>query len=200
MKPPYARRADRIAVAALLAAAFEGTHGFGDQWCQASRDSAGKGSYGTQLVHLKDGSPVDPDSPVPPAGPTLSATAYGRLCAARHVVAYSVVQTTATLLLTRLLGFRVKPSSVAVGLLINASTHAVIDRREPLLRLAKVFRKTGYIEHCQAVIPNPDSEGGFVARTSGPGSALFELDQSLHRLIGLFAAAVTAWHSTRASD
>lgn len=195
LTPAPARRSDPIALGALLAAAFDGVHPFADQWCQQYRDAVGKGMYGTHRVHLHDGSPVPVGGTPPPAWRTVSASAYGRLCAVRHVAAYTAVQTAAAVLLTRLLGVRVKPRSLAVGMLINAVTHAVIDRRAPLYALADLARKTGYIEHCGAVRQKPD--GGFAVEQGGPGSAAFELDQALHRLIGVFAAAVTAWAATK---
>jgi hypothetical protein len=38
------------------------------------------------------------------------------------------------------------------------------------------------------------------AELSGPGTALMELDQALHRAIGVVAAAVTAWLATRSAS
>ncbi|MEU2961219.1 hypothetical protein [Streptomyces albidoflavus] len=61
--------------------------------------------------------------------------------------------------------------------------------------LAKKTRKTGYIEHCQAV--RLDDEGTVTKELTGPGSAWMELDAALHRAIGVGAAAVTVWLTTR---
>ncbi|MFF9691052.1 hypothetical protein [Streptomyces sp. NPDC014623] len=61
--------------------------------------------------------------------------------------------------------------------------------------LAKKTRKTGYIDHCQAV--RLDDEGTATKEVTGPGSAWMELDAALHRAIGVGAAAVTVWLTTR---
>ncbi|MFH9390823.1 hypothetical protein ACIOEY_29125 [Streptomyces albidoflavus] len=61
--------------------------------------------------------------------------------------------------------------------------------------LAKKTKKTGYIEHCQAV--RLDDEGAVTKEITGPGSAWMELDAALQRAIGIGAAAVTTWLTTR---
>ncbi|MFH9353999.1 hypothetical protein [Kitasatospora sp. NPDC017646] len=50
----------------------------------------------------------------------------------------------------------------------------MIDRREPLLWLAKKAGKKGYIDHCTAA--RVAADGTVRAELSGPGSALMELD------------------------
>ncbi|MGW5449087.1 hypothetical protein [Streptomyces asiaticus] len=49
--------------------------------------------------------------------------------------------------------------------------------------------------HCQAV--RLDDEGVVGKELTGPGSAWMELDAALHRAIGVGAAAVTTWITTR---
>ncbi|MFH7340657.1 hypothetical protein [Streptomyces sp. KHY 26] len=61
--------------------------------------------------------------------------------------------------------------------------------------LAKKTGKTGYIEHCKAA--RVDDDGKATAELTGPGSAWMELDAALHRAIGIGAAAVTTWLTTR---
>ena len=45
----------------------------------------------------------------------------------------------------------------------------------------------------QTVVRRPGQE----PETTGPGTALFELDRSAHRVIGLGATLLTAWLATR---
>ncbi|WP_329304586.1 hypothetical protein [Streptomyces anulatus] len=61
--------------------------------------------------------------------------------------------------------------------------------------LAGKTGKTGYIEHCQAVRLADD--GTVTREVNGPGTAWMELDAAVHRAIGIGAAAVTTWLSTR---
>lgn len=63
--------------------------------------------------------------------------------------------------------------------------------------LAKKTGKTGYIEHCKAA--RVDDVGKASSELTGPGSAWMELDAALHRVIGIAAAAVTTWLTTRPS-
>ncbi|MFI5749067.1 hypothetical protein ACIBBE_24745 [Streptomyces sp. NPDC051644] len=95
---------------------------------------------------------------------------------------------------TRALGYRLPVKALLVGAALNAGTHLVIDRREPLLWLAKKAGKQGYVEHCTAARVLED--GSVQAELSGPGSALMELDQSAHRALGLAAAVLTTWLAT----
>ncbi|MFD5615840.1 hypothetical protein [Kitasatospora sp. NPDC127060] len=175
-----------LAVFAALAAIFEGAHDTADQWAQLSVDAMNKGLYGDHQV-LLDGSPASPEDIADPRVRTMSATRLGRISAARHVLCYGAVQTTATLAVTRALGFRPRPTALLAGAAINLGTHLIIDRRRPLLRLAARLGKGGYVNACTVV--RAEGKG---ADSSGPGTALFELDQALHRLIGLAAAAVSA--------
>ncbi|MFI2764249.1 hypothetical protein ACH5A3_36260 [Streptomyces echinatus] len=61
--------------------------------------------------------------------------------------------------------------------------------------LAKKTGKTGYIEHCKAA--RVDDDGKTTSELTGPGSAWMELDAALHRSMGIAAAAVTTWLTTR---
>ncbi|MFJ3505033.1 hypothetical protein [Streptomyces sp. NPDC090135] len=112
-----------------------------------------------------------------------------------NVASYTAVQLAATVSVTRAFGYRVTPAALLAGAAINAGTHAAIDRGALLLWLAKKTGQTGYIEHCQAV--RLDADGAVTKEINGPGSAWMELDAALHRAIGIGAAAVTTWLTTR---
>ncbi|MGW0491181.1 hypothetical protein ACWDYG_23785, partial [Streptomyces olivaceus] len=114
-----------------------------------------------------------------------------------NVASYSAGQVTGTVLLTRVLGYRVPVTALAVGASINAVTHLVIDKRQPLLWLAAKAGKGGYVEHC-TVVRRLDEDATAHVEASGPGTAAFELDQALHRAIGAVAAVTTAWLTIRA--
>ncbi|GHE48377.1 hypothetical protein GCM10017673_57660 [Streptosporangium violaceochromogenes] len=181
---------------AALLATFDATHPFCDHWVQNGGDAANKDAHGNHLVYA-DGVEVgaEPDGQDRTGHPTMTATQLGRRCAARHVATYTLGQAAAALAVTRLLGHRLPTRALLAGAAINGATHYVIDRREPLLKLARIVRKTGYIDHCHAVRLTED--GTPHAETTGPGTALMELDQALHRGIGVIAAAATAWLATR---
>lgn len=125
----------------------------------------------------------------------MTASARARRAVALHVATYTAIQTGAALALTRSFGYRVPASALLAGAVINASTHAAIDRGAVLLWLARKARKTGYIEHCQAV--RLSDKGEVTKELTGPGSSWMELDGALHRIVGVGAAAVTTWLATR---
>lgn len=87
-------------------------------------------------------------------------------------MSYSAVQLASALAVTRTLGYRVPASALLTGAAINAITHGVLDRREPLLWLAGKAGKSSYIKHA-TVVRKAGDEGTDV---SGPGTALMELD------------------------
>ncbi|MER6501590.1 hypothetical protein ABT218_19880 [Streptomyces sp. NPDC001455] len=185
---------ESLALLGTLAAVFDGLHPLCDQWVQHPDDSAAKGIHGDHLVY-RDGTPVTGN---PWRGePTMTASAYGRRAVARHVASYSAVQLAASVAITRALGYRVPARALLAGAAINAATHAVIDRRDPLVWLAKKCGKTGYLEHATVVRKACEESTEPVQDTAGPGTALMELDQALHRAIGIGAAAVTTWLATR---
>ncbi|MYZ34353.1 MULTISPECIES: hypothetical protein [unclassified Streptomyces] len=188
------RTIESLALMGTLAAVFDGLHPLCDQWVQNSKDAAAKGVHGDHLV-FRDGTPVT-ENPWHSA-PTMTASAFGRRAVARHVASYSAVQLAATVAVTRALGYRVPAGALLAGAAINAGTHALIDRRDPLIWLAKKCGKHGYIQHATVVRKVGTAWPEPVQDTAGPGTALMELDQALHRAIGIGAAAVTAWLATR---
>ncbi|MFJ8388559.1 hypothetical protein ACIQ9Q_29360 [Streptomyces sp. NPDC094438] len=188
-----------LALTGALLATWDGLHPLFDQWFQAGRDAANKGACGDHLVY-RDGTPVgeEPDGDDRTGQPTMSATRLGWISAARHVASYSAGQLAGTVIVTRTLGYRVPVGALLAGAGINGFTHLVIDKRQPLLWLASRVGKGGYVEHC-TVVRKVDEEGAAQVESSGPGSAAFELDQALHRAIGVGAALVTSWISLRST-
>ncbi|WP_331720674.1 hypothetical protein OG543_30170 (plasmid) [Streptomyces sp. NBC_01178] len=198
------RAIEGLALAAALTAVFDGVHSFGDQFVQNSHDASTKGMHGSHLVYKDDGSPVE-ENPWRHGkeGRTCTASAYGRRSVSRHVASYSAVQLASTLAVTRTVGYRVPAAALLTGAAINAITHGILDRRDPLLWLAEKAGKSGYIKHA-TVVRKQGGEGTAypdpVQDVSGPGTALMELDQSAHRLIGVAAALVTTWITLRKGD
>lgn len=168
--PPAPARVEPLALFATLLATFGELHPLCDHWVQNSRDAAGKDAHGEHLVYTADGKPAadNPDR----TGRTMTASAYGRGCVARHVASYSGVQLLASVAVTRAFGVRVPPRALLAGAAINGLTHAVLDRRRPLLWLATRAGKSSYISHATAVRKPDDT----AAELSGPGTALMELD------------------------
>ncbi|MFE2943406.1 hypothetical protein ACFXKG_30785 [Streptomyces sp. NPDC059255] len=192
------RAIEGLALVATLVAVFDGVHPLGDQFVQNDRDATAKGMHGSHLVYRADGSPVE-ENPWRRGkeGRTCTASAYGRRSVSRHVASYSAVQLASTLAVTRTLGYRVPATALLTGAAINAVTHGILDRREPLLWLAEKAGKTGYIKHA-TVVRKAGGEGTEpVQDVSGPGTALMELDQAAHRAIGVAAAVVTTWITLR---
>ncbi|MFI0763022.1 hypothetical protein ACH4PX_37170 [Streptomyces anulatus] len=181
---------ERLALFGTLLATFGELHPLCDHWVQGSRTASRKRLYGEDLVHA-DGTPAAEGS----TRPAMTTSTLGRRAVTCHVASYTAVQLGATIAITRAFGYRVTPAALLAGAAINASTHAAIDRGALLLWLAKKTGQTGYIEHCQAVRMGDD--GTLTREVNGPGTAWMELDAALHRVIGIGAAAVTTWLTTR---
>ncbi|MFD5089370.1 hypothetical protein ACFWMR_02125 [Amycolatopsis thailandensis] len=115
----------------------------------------------------------------------------GRRHCARHVATYTATQIVGAVAVTRVLGFRVPWLALTAGMGINAITHYVIDRRAPLLAAARALGKSDYVEHATV----QRREG--VVDVAGPGTALTELDQAAHRVVGVLASLMTTWLATR---
>ncbi len=182
----HTRRVERLALLGSLLALFGELHPLYDQWGQASRDAQCKGMHGDHLVH-DDGTPADGTRP---RSQLVTASQLGRRSAARHAATYTAGQLVAAAAVTRACGYRVPAGPLLVGGAITAVTHAVIDRRRLLLRCASKFGKGTYVENFGAV--RMEENGTLRVDLSGPGTALFELDQAAHRAFGVIAAvAVT---------
>ncbi|MEU8434512.1 hypothetical protein AB0F18_16635 [Streptomyces sp. NPDC029216] len=187
---------ERLALFGALLAAFEATHGFCDHWGQASETAKCKRLYGEHRVYSDGTSAREGDGRT--GEPTTSASARGRRAVARHSAEYTAIQTGLALTLTRAFGYRVSPAALLAGAAINGLTHAAIDRGAFFLWLADRTGKRGYVDHCQATRLDPD--GGAHEEITGPGSAWMELDEALHRFIGVSAAAVTVLLTTYGTD
>ncbi|MFF7258606.1 hypothetical protein [Streptomyces microflavus] len=195
------RAIEGLALVATLTSVFGEIHPLCDQFVQNSHDASTKGMHGSHLVYKSDGSTVEADPwRHGKEGRTCTASAYGRRSVSRHVASYSAVQLASTLAVTRTLGYRVPAAALLTGAAINAITHGIIDRRDPLLWLAEKTGKAGYIKHA-TVVRKQGGEGTEypepVQDVSGPGTALMELDQAAHRAIGVAAALVTTWITLR---
>lgn len=195
------RAVEGLALVAALTSVFGEIHPLCDQFVQNSHDASTKGMHGTHRVYVSDGSTVEADPwRHGKDGKTCTASAYGRRSVTRHVASYTAVQLASTLAVTRTLGYRVPAAALLTGAAINAITHGIIDRRDPLLWLAEKTGKGGYIKHA-TVVRKAGGEGTeypeAVQDVSGPGTALMELDQAAHRAIGVAAALVTTWITLR---
>jgi hypothetical protein len=134
----------RLALFGTLLATFGELHPACDHWVQGSKTASRKRLYGTGLVHA-DGSPAVPDS----TRPTMTTSTLGRRAVASHVASYTAVQLLAAIGVTRAFGYRVPMKALLAGAVINAGTHAAIDRGAALAWLAEKTGKTGYIEHAR---------------------------------------------------
>lgn len=184
----------RLAVFAALLATFEATHGICDQLVQNSDDARNKRATGDHLVYA-DGTPVD-EAPERAGEPTMTADQLALIAVRRHVASYTAVQTLTAAAVTRSLGLKVGPAAYLAGALINGLTHGAIDRGPLFRAIVKAAGKDGYLEHCQAVRLNKDS-GQPEEQITGPGTAWMEIDEYLHRYIGVSAAVVMTLIATR---
>jgi hypothetical protein len=172
------RTLQKLALFGTLASIFDLTHAVMDQWGQAGWAAVNKGLHGTHRV-TADGSRC------PTQTSPQTATSVGRRATTHHVACYTLGQVVATMAVTRALGLRIPRTALLAGTALNASTHWIIDRREPLFWAA---RKTGhgqYVDSC-GVVRTPGGE----PELTGPGTAAMELDQSAHRFIGMLGAVI----------
>jgi hypothetical protein len=163
------RAVKALALYAALQATFSDVHPFCDLVVQNDEDAVDKGKPGW----------------------------VGRKACARHVVTYSAGQFIAAVGVTRVLGFRASWSGLLVGTAINGITHYVIDRREPLKKFLASSRaqklhlvgvgKADYLDHATA------QRRPGVVDAAGPGTALMDCDQAVHRLVSVFASVTMTW-------
>lgn len=185
----------RAAIFAVLLTTFAEIHPFCDHIVQTSRDAMNKGMRGGHQVYWIDGVAVgqEPKDEDRASWRTMTASELGRRCAAHHVLTYTLGQAAASAGVRRVLGLRVPWRELLAGTAINALTHYVIDRREPLnwfLRSRFVGKRT-YLED-STVQRKPGA-----VDDSGPGTGLYECDQAVHRLIGVAAALMTTRMAVR---
>lgn len=108
-----------------------------------------------------------------------------RHCAG-HVASYTAAGAIAFLTLALWFGVPLSPGWVVAGLTFNAITHFIADLRTPLRWIADRTGLGGYVRHAQV------RRGGGVVEDTGPGTALFHLDQSWHIFWLLISAAIIA--------
>lgn len=150
---------DRLAVFAAVFAILYTAHKLGDHWIQTNGQASAKGGEGW------------------PA----------RIACAAHVATYSATCVVGLLALAWCTGLALPPDTVTLALGVNAVTHYVADRREPLRRIARWLGRTGYLQHA-TVIRRADAGPD----TTGPGTALFHLDESWHVVWLAVAALIIA--------
>lgn len=109
-----------------------------------------------------------------------------RACAA-HVATLTATHALALGLGAAAVGERLEPRRVVTGLAFNAVTHYIVDRREPMRRLAGLLAWTGKDEFHEFGKPRP-------GRDDNPclGTGAFVLDQALHHLCLGVAACLIA--------
>lgn len=107
------------------------------------------------------------------------------LACARHVLGWSTTVSMCIAGACLWLGLPMRPGWFAAGMLLNAVSHFAADLRTPLIWLARRLGRGGYLDHVQV-------HRGKTVEKTGPGTALFHLDQSWHILWLGVAALVMA--------
>jgi hypothetical protein len=112
-----------------------------------------------------------------------------RVCAMWHCAKHVTTWTATTVLVLAVAGWwlhlPLRPGWLCAGIALNAVTHFVIDLRTPLIWVANLLGRGMYMEHCQVVRPAG-------AERTGPGTAVFHLDQAAHIAFLFVAALITA--------
>ncbi|XVQ16350.1 transcriptional regulator (plasmid) [Spirillospora sp. CA-255316] len=147
---PTGRATERAARAALLIGVWYAAHHVADHIGQRHRDALAKGKPGAE----------------------------GRAACARHVANLTATKGLALAVASAATGIRLHPGRVAAAMAADAATHYVIDRREPLRRLAEALGKGEFY-----------GLGDELAAPCGTGR--YVMDQSVH-LAALTAAALYA--------
>lgn len=109
----------------------------------------------------------------------------GRMHCAHHVATYTLCGLLALFLVVAL-GVPLTAVGAAAALTVSAVTHYFADRREPLRALARALGKGDYLDY-GTVQRRPGAEPDHV----GPGTAIFHLDQSWHK-VWIFVSALVA--------
>lgn len=98
----------------------------------------------------------------------------GHKAMAGHVASYAGSQAVALIAANKLLGMKLKPSSIAAAVVFSGATHWFIDRRWPVRKLAETTGKKGFHD------------------LGGPLGGAYILDQSAHHLMEAVAAVIAA--------
>lgn len=104
---------------------------------------------------------------------------------AKHVLGWSTTVAVCIVGACWWLGLDLRPGWFAAGMALNAVSHFVADLRTPLIWLGGKLGRAGYIAHSQV-------HRGKAVEKTGPGTALFHLDQSWHILWLAVSALVMA--------
>lgn len=148
--------------AATFAAAFAAQlagHYIGDQWIQTGGQACKKALDG----------------------------AGGRACAMWHCAKHVTTWTATVIVFLSAAGWwldlPLRPGWVAAGMAVNAITHFVADLRTPLVWLGRLLGRGAYIDFAHVARPGSADEA------TGPGTAVFHLDQSWH-IAWIFVASL----------
>ncbi|MDG9687705.1 hypothetical protein QC334_34105 [Streptomyces sp. DH18] len=179
---------ERLALFGTLLATFGELHPLCDHWVQGSKTASRKRLYGEDLVHA-DGTPAAEDSD----RPAMTTSTLGRRAVACHVASYSAVQLGATIAITRAFGYRVSRPPCSPERLSTP----VRTPRSTAARCCCGWRGRPARPATSSTAVRLADDGTVTREVNGPGSAWMELDAALHRVIGIGAAAVTTWLTTR---
>jgi hypothetical protein len=124
---------------AAVGVALYAAHHVGDHWLQRHAEAIGKGGPGWP----------------------------GRLLCARHVATLTATKLTALLVTAAAVHLPLSLLGVVVGLVVDAASHYVIDRRAPLAALARLLGKAEF---------HALGDGA----TAPVGTGAYALDQSWH--------------------
>jgi Protein of unknown function (DUF3307) len=92
---------------------------------------------------------------------------------AKHVITWAATVTAFLSGAGLWLHLPLKPGWLAAGIAVNVITHFIADLRTPLIWIGQLLGRGSYIEHSQVMRPDG-------AQKTGPGTAIFHLDQSWH--------------------
>ncbi|WP_285551698.1 hypothetical protein [Actinoplanes regularis] len=140
----------RAATAAVAFGVMLAGHYIGDHWVQTDGQAHGKG--------------------LDNAGCDRSVALWH---CAKHVASWTLTTSVFLLAAGWWLRLPFQTGWLVAGITVNAVTHFVADLRTPLIRLGRLLGRGGYLDHVRVVRPSGPA-------SSGPGTALFELDQAWH--------------------
>lgn len=108
----------------------------------------------------------------------------GRRACLAHVATYTATQAVALAFIDGLFNLDARPGALCLGLAVSATTHYIVDRREPLRRLAYAFGKGDFYELGR---PRPGHDDNPVL-----GTGAYALDQTWHKAWITVAAGIIA--------